>query len=169
MPNYGGSSSSSTPQVTQPIISTLPINTETAIETRGRSRERTPRNPEDEIPSVSVKRRISTIEKKAKAKAKASPQAITEGEDDTKEEEPKSPVKKEVKKTEKKSPDKKAVKKDTTILKKERAKSEPAVGGNILNNIQKLSEALNDLYRKDIMTKSQKSEYLKLKDMLKPG
>ena len=39
----------------------------------------------------------------------------------------------------------------------------------IFNIVTLLSNALDDLYRNQKMTKSQASEYLKLKDMLKPG
>ena len=54
------------------------------------------------------------------------------------------------KKTKRKSPNKKAIKKETAILKKERAKSEPTPaqeGKNIFNNVTLISQALNDLYR----------------------
>ena len=69
-------------------------------------------------------------------------------------------TKKGIKKEEPKSPERKGVKKDTAVLKKERPTSEPPLEGKkIFNNIQLLSQALDDLYRDRTMTKSQTSEY----------
>ena len=70
-PNYMGSSSSSG-ATTQPIIPAIPMDADSTIETRGRSRERTPRiQNEDELQTVSVKKRVSTYEKnKSKRKSK---------------------------------------------------------------------------------------------------
>ena len=62
--NYGGSSSSSGAN-TQPTIPSIPMDIDNLSDTRGRSRERTPRiSNEDQLQSVSVKRRISTYAKK---------------------------------------------------------------------------------------------------------
>ena len=118
---------------------------------------------EEQTSPVTVKKRVSKIEKQTKA--------ITDQTVPTQQPKPASKkVTAKIEIQEPKSPVRKTIIKEKST--KERAESEPPPGFHdkkLLNNVQLLRNALDDLYRAKRMNQKQASEYLKYKDMLTPS